>query len=87
MGEVSEITQSIALSEFAPAFTQATPRFQLSAIVAEYAEILRCSYWAKDNSLGNIVTEARRIAEYLPGDADVQEFANLVMQAANLSAE
>ena len=86
-GEVREISESIALSEFAPAFAQTTPRFQLSAIVAEFAEILRGSYWAKDNSLGNLVTEAQRIAEYLPNDGDVQEFALLVKQAASLSAK
>lgn len=82
--EVSEIAQSMAISQFAPTFAQTTPRFQLDATVAEYAEILRGSYWARDNTLENIVAEAQRIAEYLPNDADVQEFANLVTRAAGL---
>ncbi|MCA9976795.1 MAG: von Willebrand factor type A domain-containing protein [Anaerolineales bacterium] len=84
-GEVTEISNAIAAGQFAASFTEASPRFQLDAVVAEYAEILRDSYWAQENDLSSIVTDAQRIAEYFPGDEDVQEFAQLVSSAATLA--
>jgi Ca-activated chloride channel family protein len=80
--EVQEISQSIRLSDFAQRFEDASPRFQLDAVVAEFAEILRNSFWAQDNSLEALVTDARRIAEYLVDDSSVREFVQLVELAA-----
>ena len=82
---VSEISHSLTATEFATTFTAASPRFQLDAVVAEYAEILRHSYWAQSNTLANLLPDVQRLAEYFPTDADVQEFADLVAQAADLS--
>lgn len=82
--EVVEIARNIGQRDFATAFADASPRFQLTAVVAEYAEILRNSYWAQNNTLTALTTDARRIAEYFPTDPDVQEFAQLVSQAATL---
>ena len=83
-GEVTEISRSIARADFAPRFKEASTRFQLDAVVAEYSEILRESYWAKESSLEDVAWEARRIAEYLPHDEDVAEFASLVDRAARI---
>jgi len=84
-GEVTEIARSIARADFAPTFRETSPRFQLDAVVAEYAEILRNSYWAKESSLEDVVGEARRIAEHLPQDDEVAEFVGLVERAADLA--
>jgi Ca-activated chloride channel family protein len=83
-GEVIEINRSIARADFAPAFEQASARFQLDAVVAEYAEILRDSYWARESSLEDVLVRARRVAEVLPADADVGEFVALVARASDL---
>jgi Ca-activated chloride channel family protein len=83
-GETIEINRAISWSEFAPTFEEASPRFQLTAVVAEYAEVLRHSYWAKESSLDNVLTQARRVAEYFPEDEDVSEFLELVEQATDL---
>ncbi len=86
-GEVIEIQEAIARADVVEHFEDASPRFQLTAIVAQYAEILRHSYWAKESetTLEDIAWEAARIAEYLPRDAEVQEFAALVERAVDLS--
>jgi Ca-activated chloride channel family protein len=84
-GKVSEISSSIAQADFAPTFQDTSLRFQLDAIVAEYAEILRDSYWAQDSTLEAVLLQIRRIAEYLPYDADVVEFADLVARASILA--
>ena len=83
-GEVAEIARSIARADFAPAFREASARFQLDAVVAEYAEILRQSYWARGSSLEDVAREARRVAEYLSRDPDVAEFVSLVERASQI---
>ena len=52
--------------------------------MAEYAEILRESYWAQDGSLEHVVSEAWRVREALPEDTDVAEFVDLVTRAYQL---
>ncbi|MFQ5595733.1 MAG: von Willebrand factor type A domain-containing protein [Anaerolineae bacterium] len=85
-GEVSEISRGFERSDFTTTFEEASPRFQLDAAVAEYAEVLRESYWAQDSSLEDVRTLARQVSELLPDDPDVAEFANLVTQAARIAA-
>ncbi len=84
-GQVVEINRAIAKADFVSTFRDASIRFQLDAVVAEYAEILRESYWAKESSLASVAEEASRVAEYLPHDADVAEFAGLVERASRIS--
>ena len=83
---VTETSRAIERNELAPAFEATSPRFQLAAIVAEYAEILRWSYWARDGSLKDVVSEARRVQQLLPQDSDVAEFADLVARAERISS-
>ncbi len=83
--EVTEIESSLAQQDFADSFTAASLRFQLTATVAEYAEILRDSYWAKGSSLASVSEDANRIANALAQDEDVQEFARLVGTAVTLT--
>lgn len=85
--EVIEINRSIAQADFATEFERSAPHFQLTVAVAQYAEILRESYWAKDGgtTLPQVAQQARRIAEYFPQNAEVQEFAQLATAAIELS--
>jgi Ca-activated chloride channel family protein len=84
-GEVRELSRALAQADFALAFEDAPIRFQLDAVVAEYAEILRHSYWAQDSSLEDVALEAARLAEYLPQDEEVAEFADLARRASGLT--
>ncbi len=52
--KVSEISKDIAVSQLHESFDTAPATFQLAAAVAELAEILRESYWAKDGSLDSV---------------------------------
>lgn len=82
--EVTEIEAGLAQADFVTAFTDASLRFQLAATVAEYAEILRDSYWAKESSLASVSEDVVRISNGLAQDEDVQEFAGLVSTAVSL---
>ncbi|MCJ7551918.1 MAG: von Willebrand factor type A domain-containing protein [Anaerolineae bacterium] len=86
--EVTEIDLGIAQADLSVEFEESDPRFQLMAVVAQYAETLRESTWAKDagTTLDEVSHDADRVAELLPRDEDVQEFAQLVWEAVDLSA-
>ena len=83
-GEVTEVSSTLQSAELLAAFEEAPARFQLAAVVAEYAEILRESYWAQDGSLEQVVTEARRVQGLLPRAQDVAEFAGLTQRALSI---
>jgi Ca-activated chloride channel family protein len=84
-GETIEINRSIARAEFAPSFEEASPHFQMTAVVAEYAEVLRHSYWARESSLDGVLAQAERVAAHFPEDQEVAEFLELVGRATWLS--
>ena len=84
LDEVQEITREFQSGDLAVAFNEASFRFQLSAVVAEFAEVLRGSYWAREGSLEAVVAEALRLQQQAPTETDVAEFASLAVQAARL---
>jgi Ca-activated chloride channel family protein len=84
-GKVREINQPFARAQFASKFEATSPHFQLAAAVAEYAEILRVSYWAKGSHLQNVQSLAQRVGAALANDKDVAEFVQLVSRASQLS--
>jgi hypothetical protein len=53
-------------------------------VVAEYAEILKQSYWAEENTLSDVYREAQRVAELLFRDEAMQEFVELIHKALRL---
>ena len=84
--EVTEISRDFRREELKTRFEDASPRFQLAAVVAEYAEVLRQSYWAQGSSLREVAAMAESVAELLPADNDAAEFAELVATAAQIDA-
>lgn len=50
-GNVTEVNESISTGALKGSFEETTPTFQLAASVAEFAEILRGSFWAQEGSL------------------------------------
>ena len=80
-GEVVELSRAFSRDALAAAFEQASLSFQMAAVVAEFAEILRESYWAQDGSLAQVVAEARRIQGLLPETVEVAEFVGLAFRA------
>ena len=77
-GQIVETSQTLQRSDMLSRFDDASTSFQLAAVVAEFAEILRNSYWAQDGSLTQVLAEARRLQDLLASDSDVAEFASLV---------
>jgi len=86
-GEVTEVARDMDRGDFRPTFAEMPARFRLVAAVAEYAEILRHSYWAKQGSLAAVSELARQVADELPNDPDVAEFADLVARAGQIAGQ
>ena len=83
--QVMEISRDIFAAELEDAFEDASPEFQLAAAVAEFAEILRDSFWAQGGSLEAV---NQVIEGVLPRIRDEQsnELVHLVNQAARFKA-
>ena len=83
-GQVVETNRTFRREELAAAFTETAPRFQLAAAVAEYAEILRESYWAQEGSMADVVAEAERVQALLRQSADAAEFTALAVRTQRI---
>ena len=84
-GEVSEVSKSIGRSDLATVIEETSPHFRLDAAVAEFAEILRGSYWAQDGNLSDVQALAAQALAQLADDDDVIEFVYLVTQAEEIA--
>ena len=83
--EVVEMSKDFYVDDLARDFHEADPYFQRTVIVAEYAEILRDSYWAQESSLDAVYEEAQWVGEYLYRDEEMAEFVELVRAARRIA--
>ena len=85
-GNVVEIAREFNSADLESSLEQASPRFQMAAMVAEYAEILRESYWVQEGSLEGVISQSRRIQQLLPEEIDFAEFTDLVVRTERSTA-
>jgi Ca-activated chloride channel family protein len=86
-GKVREEEKLLRLSQFAPSWDKATPGLRLASVVAEFAEILRGSYWARGSSLTDLFQRAQKVSGQLAGTrraADVAELVTLIEKASRI---
>ncbi len=83
--EVYELAKMISTADVAASFVEASESFRLAACVAEFAELLRKSYWAKGRDLGELLTLAE---PHLQNDQreSVQELLTLIATAKDLDS-
>jgi len=78
--EVTEINRTIKASLFTSRFDDTSPDFKLAATAAEFAEILRKSYWAKGSKLADVMELAKEVSNQNES-GDVIEFMGLINKA------
>ncbi len=83
--QIVEVSKDFDTGELEWDFVYADPYFQRSVVVAEYAEILKKSYWAEESSLSHVYHEATRLSELLPRDEMMTEFMELIRRASHLT--
>jgi Ca-activated chloride channel family protein len=82
-GIVSEIEQVITPANLKRDESQGATMLRVQALAAEFAEILRGSYWAKESSPSDLVARADALASETD-DERVGELAEMIRRAANL---
>ncbi len=83
-GRVEEEAVRLRVRDLESSWRSASPSLRLASVAAEFAEILKGSYWAKNADLGDLQRRARRLEDELRGDRDVAELADLIETATHL---
>jgi len=81
--QVRELSSEFRLDQLCARFDDAAPQFRQDAAVAQLAEILRGSYWAKEVRIADVLSVARDAARSLHEEA-TQELVALIEKAAEL---
>ncbi|MCY3607067.1 MAG: von Willebrand factor type A domain-containing protein [Acidimicrobiaceae bacterium] len=81
---VTEQSATITPRDVHRSFDDADRHFRLAAVAAEFAEVLRESWFVDDPSMRQLRTEAEAVARDFRGNADVAELARLIAAAQRL---
>jgi len=81
---VTEFKSSIDTDDFNKSFEDSSKEFRLAGTVAEFAEILRKSYWAKGASLERVLEHTQKLSREFKDNPDVIELVDLVSKAKQL---
>lgn len=84
-GRVEEVSRRVTVGELAGRWRDAPQSLRLASVVAELAEALKGTYWARGTDLEELFRRAQEVAAEFPGDLEVSELATLVGRAARLS--
>jgi Ca-activated chloride channel family protein len=85
--EIVESSIDVRLRDLAPSWERGSAALQLSSLAAEFAEILKGSYWAKDSDLEQVRRRLRPLADEMVTDEQVQDLLYLVERALRLSPD
>jgi Ca-activated chloride channel family protein len=79
--QVVELSKDFRVTDLERDFDRANPYFQRAVIVAEFAEILKESYWADGSSFNDVYREAIRISDFFGRDEDMSELMDMMRRA------
>jgi Ca-activated chloride channel family protein len=83
-GRVIEEARTLQAEDILGRIQSADPTFKMDAAVAEFAEILRHSYWAKDGSLESARDLAQNASRSMDSPKDAKEVVSLIGKAEQL---
>jgi len=83
-GRVTEEARTLRAEDILSRIQNADPTFKMDAAVAEFAEILRHSYWAKDGNLGSARDLAQNATRSMDSPKDAKEVVSLIGTAEQL---
>lgn len=82
--KVTEFNRKYNTGEIKKSFDEASDSFKLASATAEFAEILRKSYWAKDGDLDKVLKVVKSLGANQADNPDVKELINLIATAKKL---
>ena len=81
---VKELNKSVYANDVKQNFTQSSASFKLAAAVAEYAEILKNSYFAQDGKFDNVMALLKELqTSELGNNEKLKEFKNILQTVIN----
>jgi len=83
-GRFTEEARTLRAEDILSRTQNADPTFKMDAAVAEFAEILRHSYWAKDGKLEDARELARNASRSMDSPKDAEEVVSLIGKAEQL---
>lgn len=83
--EFSEIAHELVTGSIHSEWAKAPANMKLAASVAEFAELLRKSYWAKTGTYEAVIADLKKLA-IESDDGDLLELLNLARKAENLKS-
>ncbi len=81
---VREVSERLRISQLETRWNRAPASLQLATLVAEFAEILRRSHWARGSEPADILELSRHLPRRLTADPEVGGFLDLVEIARDL---
>jgi Ca-activated chloride channel family protein len=82
--EFLELEQPVRVREIASDWNEASVGLRLASVVAEFAEILRGSYWAREGDMHDVFLKAQGLSGERRGDHELADFVSLVGRADRL---
>lgn len=82
-----EIEKRLKILDLERSWDRASPGLKLATLVAEYAEILKGSYWAKEGDMAEVLRRAQERALEFEGNERISDWIELVEAAAELIGE
>jgi Ca-activated chloride channel family protein len=86
-GKMVETSVDFSRSDLTGSWEDSSAALRLSSLAAEFAEILKGSYWARESDLDELYRRLRRVADELEADAEVEDLLYLVDRARRLSSD
>lgn len=83
-GEIREIAREIFMDEIDRRFETADPEFRFIASVAEFAEVLRGSFWSRDTRLEDVLDTADEALRFMDHGPEEDEFLTLVQRVIRM---
>lgn len=82
--EVVELQQAITVADIRASLDEASPSFRLQLAVAEFAELLKGSFWTEGGSYGAVQSLIQTVADDFADDEDVTELIEMIRVAVRL---
>jgi len=82
--EVVELQKAITVADLLASLDDAPANFRLQVAVAEFAELLKGSFWAEDGSYGAVQALIETTADEFEGNEDVTELVEMIRTAVRL---
>lgn len=83
-GEMTERSDTLSVGDLDESFEDAPDRLRQTILVAAFAEGLRGAPWGEEVSLDGVAANAQALADTMPDDEAIQEFADLADTAAGI---